>query len=236
MGKNIEAQTGYLNDGKGNFTPKQLFPAALLTVGCITAGDFNGDKLIDIFIGGRAIPGAYGLPPESFLYQNKGNAQFELVTEKVAPNLKEVGMVKDAEWADMDGDGDMDLILAVEWDAIQIFINENNQLTQQSLNDLKGWWNFVLPHDFDGDGDIDLLAGNLGENSRLQASKTEPLRLYLEDWDKNGQLDPILTYYLDGREYLFHIHQELTKQLPALKKKYLYASDFAKATVGGNFW
>ena len=231
MGNNIKAQAAYLNDGKGNFTPKQLFPAALLTAGCIAAGDFNGDKLVDIFIGGRSIPGAYGVAPESFLYQNKGNAQFELVTEKVAPNLKEVGMVKDAEWTDLDGDGDMDIVLALEWDAIQVFMNENNQLTQKPLNDLKGWWNFILPHDFDGDGDIDLLAGNLGENSRMRASTTKPLRLYLEDWDKNGQVDQILTYYLDGREYLFHTHQELIKQLPALKKKYLYATDFAEATV-----
>ncbi|MFT6807467.1 MAG: hypothetical protein ACJA01_000687 [Saprospiraceae bacterium] len=232
LGARISKQNRvYLNDGTGQFSRIESFPEASVTASCIVDGDFNNDGLPDFFIGGRANPGSYGTTPKSFLYKNLGNAQFQLVTPDLAPELEEVGMVKDANWTDIDNDGDQDLVLALEWDALQIFINNNGHLKKKSLNNLKGWWNFILTHDFDQDGDIDILAGNLGANSKFHPTKEEPVRCYIDDYDNNGQLDQIITYYLKGREYLFHTHEELVKQLPALKRKYLYASDLAKATI-----
>ncbi|MEM7373360.1 MAG: VCBS repeat-containing protein [Bacteroidota bacterium] len=224
-------QRVYLNDGQGMFERQDLFPEANMTASCILPADFNGDGFMDVFIGARAIPAAYGLAPTSCLYQNRGDGRFTLVTPALAPELEEIGLVQDGAWADMDGDGDQDLLLAMEWDQIMLFRNQGDRFEKSSISDHKGWWKFVLPYDYDQDGDMDLLAGNLGKNTRLKASLEQPLRMYIKDYDFNGQADQILTYYLEGREYLFHTHDELLKQLPALKKKYLYASDMATATV-----
>ncbi len=221
-------QRAYLNDGKGNFQRKDVFPDALLTASCILPADYNGDGLIDFFIGGRAIPYNYGKTPKSYLYKNKGNGEFEEVIDE---KLNQAGLVKDGTWYDMDGDGDQDLVLAIEWQPIQIFTNNNGQFEQKSINNLSGWWNFVLPHDFDNDGDVDILAGNLGTNARLKPTKEEPIRLYVNDFDDNQQVEQILTYYLDGKEIPFNNHAELIKQMVGLKKKYLYAKDLAKASM-----
>ena len=226
------SQRAYLNDGKGNFTAaKGIFPGAFLTASCVLAGDFNGDGLVDIFFGARAVPWNYGKTPSSYLFLNKGNGQFEDVTLQAAEGLQDVGLVKNGAWADLDQDGDLDLILAVEWKPIQIFINEGGRLIRRELNEMKGWWNFVLLHDFDQDGDLDILAGNLGQNSKLRPSLEEPVRLYVNDFDDNEQIEQIMTYYLEGREQPFATYKELTKQLVSLKKRYLFAKDFAAASL-----
>ncbi|MCB0595342.1 MAG: VCBS repeat-containing protein [Lewinellaceae bacterium] len=225
-------QRAYINDGKGNFQGnKSLFGGAYLTASCVLPADFNGDGLVDFFFGGRAVPWKYGLIPDSYLFLNKGNGQFEDVTETDARGLRKAGLVKNGAWADLDQDGDADLLLALEWGAIQLFINNDGKLEQQPLNDMKGWWNFILPYDFDQDGDMDLLAGNLGENSKLQPTPEEPVRMYVNDFDNNGQIEQVLTYYLKGREIPFANYEEITKQMVSLKKKYLFARDFARATL-----
>jgi len=224
-------QRVYLNDGKGNFTRNDPFPTLFMTASCVLPADFNGDGLTDFFFGGRAVPWKYGLTPNSYLMQNKGNGQFEDVTQKVAPGLQEVGLVKNGTWADFDGDGDADLLLAVEWEPLTIFLNNGGRLGKKTLETGKGWWNFVLPHDFDGDGDVDILAGNLGENAKFKPTPEQPVRLYVNDFDDNGQVEQILTYYLKGREIPFANHAEMMKQLPVLKKKYLLSKEFAKASV-----
>ena len=224
-------QRVYLNDGKGNFTRNDPFPTLFMTASCVLPADFNGDGLTDFFFGGRAVPWKYGLTPNSYLMQNKGNGQFEDVTQKVAPGLQEVGLVKNGTWTDFDGDGDPDLLLAIEWEQLTIFLNNGGRLEKKTLETGKGWWNFVLPHDFDGDGDVDILAGNLGENAKFKPTPEQPVRLYVNDFDDNGQVEQILTYYLKGREIPFANHAEMMKQLPVLKKKYLLSKEFAKASV-----
>ena len=229
-------QRAYINDGAGNFqVNKDIFPGAFLTASCVLPADFNGDGLVDFFFGGRAVPWNYGKTPESYLFLNKGQGQFEDATEAYAKGLRNVGLVKNGAWADIDQDGDADLLLALEWDAIQIFLNQGGKLEKTPLNDRKGWWNFILPYDFDQDGDLDILAGNLGENSKLRPTREEPVRMYVNDFDENGQIEQVLTYYMKGKEVPFANYEEVTKQLVSLKKKYLFAKDFAHASLSELF-
>jgi hypothetical protein len=153
------------------------------------------------------------------------------VSNSIAKGLADIGFVTNSSWFDIDKDGDQDLIISLEWGGIYAFINNKGSFQKQVLTDKQGWWNFVLPYDFDGDGDIDLIAGNLGENSRLKASQKEPVKLYYNDFDGNGKTEQVLTYYVANREILFVGKGDLDKQLPFLKKNFLYAKDFAKASV-----
>ncbi len=221
----------YFNDGNGNFDQKIYLNNAFLTAGCIAAEDFNNDGLVDIFIGGRAVPNNYGKIPQSYLYINKGNREFEEVTDQLAPQLKEAGMVKSAQWADLNKDGKPDLLVAAEWEPIKIWINKGDSFELKEISSDKGWWNFVYAADVNKDGNMDIIAGNNGLNSRFKPSKEEPLRMYVNDFDDNGQIEQILTYYLQGKETFFANHADVTKQMPQLKKKYLYATDYAKADL-----
>jgi hypothetical protein len=193
--------------------------------------DFNNDGAMDLFVGGRAVPWEYGQVPKSYLLQNDGAGHFKDVTSAYSSDLSKMGFVKSAVWTDMEGDGDQDLIVALEWDNICAFVNERGHLKKKPLTDQKGLWNFVLPCDVDKDGDMDFIAGNLGLNSRLHASPEEPLRLYYNDFDDNGKYEQVLTYYLDGKELPFANKDELQKQLLIVKKRFLYADDFAKASL-----
>ena len=182
-------------------------------------------------MGARSVSGNYGKIPQSCLLQNNGKGKFTDVSNAIAKGLADIGFVTNSIWFDIDKDGDQDLIISLEWGGIYAFINNKGIFQKQVLTDKKGWWNFVIPYDFDGDGDIDLVAGNLGENSRLKASQKEPVKLYYNDFDGNGQNEQILTYYIANKEILFMGKGDLDKQLPFLKKKFLYAKDFAKASV-----
>jgi hypothetical protein len=162
---------------------------------------------------------------------NNHNGTFTDVTARYASGLQGIGMVTSAQWFDLDKDGDKDLLLSLEWDGIVAFINNKGAFTKKVLSDKRGWWNFLLPCDVDGDGAIDLIAGNLGLNSRLKASAKEPVRLYVNDFDDNGRKEQVLTYYLGGKEFPFANKSELEKQMPVLKKKFLYAEDLAKASL-----
>lgn len=226
----------YLNDGKGNFTRlDNAFGDLSLTASGVAPYDFNSDGYTDVFIGGRAVPWAYGQIPQSYLLQNDGTGKFKDVTEKYAPGLSHVGFVTQALWFDIDKDGDKDLLLSLEWGGIVAFINDHGKFTKKELTDKKGWWNFILPFDINNDGNIDLVVGNLGLNSRLKASDKEPVRLYFNDFDANGKKEQVLTYYLNGKEIPFANMAELQKQIPVLKKKFLYAENFAKASLSELF-
>jgi hypothetical protein len=226
----------YLNDAKAGFTKlENAFTDLYITASSVTPYDFNGDGYPDLFIGGRAVPWGYGQIPQSYLLLNDKTGRFKDVTAAYAPELTNVGFVTNALWFDIDKDGDKDLLLSLEWGGITAFINDNGKFTKKVLSGKKGWWNFILPCDVDGDGDIDLIAGNLGLNSRLKASEQEPVRLYYNDFDGNGVKEQVLTYYLDGKEICFANSSEIEKQLPVLKKKFLYAQDFAKASLSDLF-
>jgi hypothetical protein len=167
--------------------------------------------------------------------QNSGDGHFTDVTARYAKTLSNIGMVTQALWFDLDKNGDKDLIVCTEWGGITVFINHKGVFTEKSITGKKGWWNFVLPVDINNDGNIDLIAGNLGLNSRLRASDKEPVRLYYNDFDDNGTKEQVLTYYLQGKEIPFASKAELEKQIPILKKRFLYAEDFAKASLENLF-
>jgi hypothetical protein len=221
----------YLNDGAGGFTDKIIFPEAFLTASCILPNDINNDGLIDFFIGGRAVPKNYGIIPESYLFLNTGNGKFKNISEKDGNSISRIGLVKDGAWVDIDKDGDSDLVLATEWEPVKVLINQDGVFNPMNISNDRGWWNFVLPYDFDQDGDIDILAGNAGENLKFKPTIKEPLKLYLKDFDNDGQLDQVLTYYLYGREIPFANYKELTKQFAFIQTKYPSSRTLAAATL-----
>ena len=228
----------YLNQ-RGYFKRKQdAFPVFEVTLSCVRPFDFNGDGHIDLFIGGRAMPFAYGKPVSSFLLMNDGQGRFRDVTGDWAPSLKNAGMVTDAGWADMNGDRRQDLVIAREWGVISVLeAGADFHFTEKEkeLAALSGWWNCILPVDVDADGDMDLLAGNSGLNTRLKAEKNSPVSLYYNDFDGNGIGEQVITYNVQGKEICFAVKSDLEKQLPPLKKKFLYAGDFARAELNDIF-
>lgn len=222
----------YLNDGKGQFRRQpDAFAGIYCVAGTIAAADFDKDGFTDVFVGARAEPFAYGITPRSYLLKNDGRGRFTDVTGQAAPQLQQPGLVKQARWHDLDGDSDADLLLSLYWQAPVAFMYDKGKLSRQELVSGNGFWNFMLPLDANGDGHIDLLAGNLGQNSRFRPSPKEPVTMYVGDFDNNGRKEQILTYYLGGKEGIFAGKEELQRQLPGLKKQYLYAEAFAKARL-----
>ena len=226
----------YLNDGNGNFTKKaDAFTDIVVTQSKVAVHDFTGDGFADIFLPGRVEPWNFGIKPRSYLLKNNGNGTFTDVTAAYTKELVQPGLVTDAQWVDVNKDNKKDLLLCYEWGGIDAFIFNNNTFIKQTITANKGWWTFVLPFDWDANGELDFIAGNFGLNSRLKASADEPLSLYINDFDANGRNEQVLTYYLQHKEIPFATKQELEKQLPLLKKRFLYAEDFAKASLNDLF-
>ncbi len=220
----------YLNDGKGNFTNAGAgWPQVSINASCVRTGDFNQDGKPDIFIGARDIPGSYGVAPNSVLLENKGGGIFEDVTDRIAPDLKQLGMVTDAQWADMDGDGKQELVLVGDWMPVTIFKYLKGKFSRSfTLPHSSGWWNCVTIADVDGNGKPDIIAGNFGWNSNVKADSTHPGRLYIADFDQNGQTESVPVFYKsDGKSYPFYLKDEMESQLPVLKKKFLRYDTYA---------
>jgi hypothetical protein len=226
----------YLNDGKGNLTRKKdAFKNIEVTQSVVLPFDFNKDGFVDLFIGGRTTPWNYGATPRSYLLQNNGSGSFTDVTTNYAQQLQQPGMVTDAKLLDINKDGETDLMLSYEWGGIDLFIRKENKFIQQQITKQSGWWSSLLPFDVDGDGDLDVLATNFGLNSKLKATVEQPVKLYHHDFDGNGRAEQLLTYHLQNKEIPFATKMDLEKQVPSLKKKFLYAEDFAKATLNDLF-
>ncbi|MEQ9438207.1 MAG: VCBS repeat-containing protein [Cyclobacteriaceae bacterium] len=225
----------YKNDGQGNFArDRQAMPDIYVNGSCVRSADFDQDGDQDLFIGGRVVPRNYGHTPSSYLLQNDGQGKFTDQTQTLAEGLQSVGMVKDAQWADVDDNGTEDLVIVGEWMPITVFTNENGVLHQAELASLvktNGWWNTVEVTDIDEDGDLDILAGNLGMNSKLKASPQEPVSLAVKDIDGNGTVEQLLFHYTNGKKYLFATKDELTSQLVKIKSRYQSYTAFANADV-----
>jgi hypothetical protein len=221
----------YLNDGKGNLNRLQNAIPIFNQASSIIVADFNKDGNPDLFISSKTVSMQYGAPADSYILYNTGDGHFKDVTNKVAPFLQKIGMITSACLADINGDGVKELILTHQWGGIDIVYTKSAGWTKGAVTNLPGWWNFTIAVDVDGDGDLDLVAGNLGLNSRLKASKEEPIKMYYNDFDDNGTKEQIVSYYVQGKEIPFANKDEIQRQIPLIKKKFLYAEDFAKAKI-----
>jgi enediyne biosynthesis protein E4 len=222
----------YENDGKGKFTRNfEKFKDIVGQVSCIEMGDYNGDGLKDIFIGGRSIPGNYGLTPRSFVLKNLGKGNFEDVTDAVTGPL---GMVTGAKWFDIDKDGREELIVVGEWMAIMIIKYTATGFQEfQSIKNSYGWWSSLEMADLDSDGDMDFVVGNWGKNSKFKASVDKPIKMFVNDFDKNNKVEPLIEWFYqnDTKAFPFASKADLTSQLPFLKKKVLKYKDFATSQL-----
>ncbi|MHA4894487.1 VCBS repeat-containing protein [Pedobacter sp. PWIIR3] len=226
----------YLGDGKGNFrvSPSKL-PIMLSSKGCVAAGDVNGDGFTDLFVGGRVIPGRYPETPQSYLLIGDGKGGFSDQTSSIAPQLQKIGMVTDAEWADLNGDNKPDLVLAGEWMPLTIMINEKGKLTNKTTaylgKNYSGWWNKILLEDINGDGKPDLVAGNMGLNTQCKVSEKEPAELYFKDFDDNGSVDPMLCFYIQGKSHPYVSRDELLDQMSIMRTRFADYKSYADADM-----
>ncbi|MFL5739507.1 MAG: VCBS repeat-containing protein [Flavisolibacter sp.] len=226
----------YLNDGHGNFTrPEGKLPAILENKSCVTIADVDHDGDSDIFVGNLADPKAYGVPQTSFLLINDGKGNFSVAPQNIIP-LTHVGMVTSASFADVNKDGWKDLVVCGEWMPLMIFINNRGSFTQSTIPGSSGWWQTVFLDDVNSDGNLDLLAGNWGYNTKFWSGKNGPLRLYVSDFDKNGQVDQLLSYTEKGEEYPFLAKDETERALPVLRKHYLLYSEYAGVPMKDVFY
>lgn len=230
----------YINDGKGNFTKKSTgLPQMLSSTGTVRSSDIDGDGDQDLFVGSRVSPGMYPSTPESKILINDGKGNFTDATGTIAPDIKYAGMVSDAVWIDVNQDKVNDLIIVGEWMPIRIFVNQKGKLKDSSAEYIKfgssGWWNTIYAEDMDGDGDKDLVIGNLGLNAQFKASEKEPMSIYYKDFDENGSVDPIFCYYIGGVSYPAASRDDLMDQLPSLKNKFLEYHKYANATINDLF-
>jgi enediyne biosynthesis protein E4 len=226
----------YLNDGNGHFrkSPNAL-PFNNGSKTCVRVCDIDGDGDMDLFIGGGVVPGQWPSACKSSIYINDGKGKFTDETDKWSPLIKNIGIVTDAVWADIDQDGLKDLVLVGEWMQPTIFLNRKNHFVYADVNKqlagLTGWWNRILAGDFNKDGRIDFVIGNYGFNSQLKTSPQEPVKLYVSDIDENGHVDPVMTSYVQGKSYPFVAMDDITRQVGSLRKKFYDYPQYADATI-----
>ncbi|MCB9307975.1 MAG: VCBS repeat-containing protein [Lewinellaceae bacterium] len=225
----------YLNDGKGTFTrAADALPQIFDSGSSVTPYDYDQDGDLDIFLGGWCTPGSYPMPPTSHILRND-KGKFSDVASQVAPAFAYCGMVRDVAFADLDGDKRDEMVIAGEWMPITVYKYTGGKYEDATANfgldKTDGFWRSLAFADFDGDGDLDFMAGNLGMNTRMTASEQSPLVMYAKDFDSNGSIDPLMGYTKDGVEYPLALREVLLKQLPALKKKYVRNKPYAYARM-----
>jgi hypothetical protein len=231
----------YESDGGGHGTFKKTsgrLPPRLDSGSRVAAGDFDGDSDIDLFVAGRVVPWRYGLDPPSTLLMNDGKGRFTDVTQRVAPGLAHVGMVTDALWIDVDGDRRLDLVVVGEWMPITVFHNTGTKLERavtRGLERSNGWWNRIVAADFTGDGRPDFVVGNLGLNTRLQASATEPATLVVGDFAHTGFVQQIVSTYTADTLRPLPLRDDLLRVLPYLEKQFPTYESYARASTAGLF-
>lgn len=227
----------YRNDGRGQFRrDTAAIPEFYHNGSAVVPGDFNGDGHTDLFVGSRVVSRAYGIAPESYLLQNDGRGRFTDVTAAKAPGLVSVGMVTAATWLDYDHDGRLDLIVVGEWMPVRVFHQEPDggfvdRTSTSGLAGLSGWWNSVTTADLNGDGRQDLVLGNLGRNSYLRASSSEPARAYVRDFFRRGTIEQLLTFYKHGVSYPLASRDELLATLPNLRSRFRRYADYGASRL-----
>lgn len=233
----------YLNDGKGNFSKSNALPVIAASGSVVTATDFDQDGDLDLFIGGRVSPGQYPMPAKSYLLENlseegSNNIRFKDISSQVKEWGK-LNMVTSAIWTDYDDDGWIDLIACGEFMPITFFHNEGGQLVyaneRSGLVNTEGWWNSIAGGDFDGDGDTDYILGNLGLNSKYKATEEEPLCIYAKDYDKDGKIDPVMCYYIDGENHLAHSRDDIIGQINVMRSRFRTYKSYAETTFEKSF-
>ena len=231
----------YLNNGDGIFSPSpNVLPTAssYFNTSVVSTGDFDQDGDTDLFVGERSITAAYGVPVNGHLLRNDGTGIFADQTAILAPGLNEIGMITDANFNDIDADGDLDLVVIGEFMGIEIFLNDQGSFTKKAseLQQEKGWWSALKIADVNQDGFPDLIVGNHGENSRFKASKEQPICLFVQDFDQNGALDPVMGFTAtDGKVYPYNLRHNLIDQMKGLKKKFPDYNSFKNADLNTIF-
>ena len=231
----------YLNNGDGIFSPSpNVLPTAssYFNTSVVSTGDFDQDGDTDLFVGERSITAAYGVPVNGHLLRNDGTGIFADQTAILAPGLNEIGMITDANFNDIDTDGDLDLVVIGEFMGIEIFLNDQGSFTKKAseLQQEKGWWSALKIADVNQDGFPDLIVGNHGENSRFKASKEQPICLFVQDFDQNGALDPVMGFTAtDGKVYPYNLRHNLIDQMKGLKKKFPDYNSFKNADLNTIF-
>jgi hypothetical protein len=226
----------YFNDGKGNFTQKEnALPKMLSSKGCVKIADIDSDGDLDLFVGGKFIPRSYPIAPNSYILINDGNGNFAEKTQKICPEIAHIGMVTDALWLDLNDDKQQDLVLVGEWMPIKIYINSKGKLIDKSIEYIHfastGWWNKINASDMDGDGDLDLVIGNCGLNTQFKVSEHEPMTVHYKDFNENGFIVPIVSYYINGVSYPMASRDDLADPMPFIKKKFVDYKSYSDATI-----
>lgn len=224
----------YLNDGKGNFKRDLRFPTIYENGSCVTAADMDHDGDLDLFVGSRMLSTKYGMSPSSNLYINDGTGGFKNYSKRFMPEIGDLGMVTDAEWTDVNRDGYADLVVAQDWGGIVVFKNERGRklVKQEMVPGSEGLWGCLKPADIDGDGDMDFIAGNFGLNSKIRASAAFPAILSVNDFDKNGTVEQLISCVTeDGNTYPMVLKGELQRATPGIKQKFIKYKDYANKTV-----
>jgi enediyne biosynthesis protein E4 len=233
----------YVNDGKGNLKDgSESLPDIRQSGSSVIAADYDHDGDLDVFVGGRIIPGEYPMPADSYILRNDSKdkiCQFTDVTGEVAPDFIKLGLVTSALWTDVDNDGWVDLMIVGEFMPITCYKNNGGKsftkINKDGFAHTSGWWNSITAGDFDSDGDIDYIAGNLGLNTRYKGNEKEPLCIYASDYDKNGSVDPVMTYYLQGTKQIVHARDELISQISAMRSRFRKYKDYSDATFDESF-
>ena len=225
----------YLNDGKNNFIKSKGLPDIRGSKSCVKIEDINSDGYADIFVGGRVVPGRYPETPKSYILINDGKGNFSDQTGKICPELSKLGMVTDAAWIDLDLDHKDELVIVGEWMPVTVFrqgngklVNSSNQYFDKAYS---GWWNTIAVGDFNSDHRPDLIIGNTGLNTQFKASEKEPLEMYYKDFDNNGSVDPIFSFYIQHKRYPYITRDELVGQLPFLRKRFSNFKSYADITM-----
>ena len=226
----------YTNHGGGRFERSRgALPDFFENGSCVTPGDFDNDGDLDLFVGSRVVAQSYGAIPRSHLLQNDGAGKFTDVTTQRSDALSEAGMVSSAVWLDYDGDRQLDLIVVGEWMAVRVFRQQNGRFVDRTaeagLSGTSGWWNTVAAADLNKDGRQDLVLGNLGLNSYIRANAAEPARLYVRDFYENGSVEQLLTFYKRGVSYPLAGKDEIVRQMPQLRSKYVAYSTFGASRI-----